>query len=77
MSASYRYTTLFNGMAVRVQYKNIDRLSEDVNVTDVILSNTYDAPKSITTNDVNVYPTGIYDSSNVGYDGTKYGNCGT
>ena len=71
VSASYRYTTLFNGMAVRVQYKNIDRLSEDVNVTDVILSNTYDAPKSITTNDVNVYPTGIYDSSNVGYDGTN------
>ncbi len=68
---SYRYTTLLNGMAVQVRYGDVGVLEADKQVKSVILSETYLAPKSeVTQNMVDVYTTGIYDSSDVAYDGT-------
>ena len=68
---SYRYTTLFNGFAIQLRYGDVGVLEADKQVKSVILSETYMAPKSqVTQNEVDVYFTGIYDSSDVAYDGT-------
>lgn len=74
---SHRYTTLLNGFAVQLRYGDVGLLEADKQVQSVILSETYLAPKitdsskdDVTQNLVDVYYTGIYDSSDVAYDGT-------
>ena len=74
---SHRYTVLLNGFAVQLRYGDVGLLEADKQVKSVILSETYLAPKiaedgadDVTQNLVDVYYTGIYDSSDVAYDGT-------
>ncbi len=67
---SYRYTGVFNGFAAKVRYGDIAKIEAREEVSSVILSNTYESPKAITENDVNVQDTGIFNSIGVGYDGT-------
>ena len=70
LSYGYRYSTIFNGFSATIKYKNLDKLKKSNAVTSVILSNTYLAPEAVTENQVQVYTTGIYDSSSVDFDGT-------
>lgn len=67
---SFRYNTLFNGMAMQVRFGDIGALQRDERVNDVIVCERYLAPQAVTQNEVNVYSTGIYDPGDVGYDGT-------
>ncbi|MDE7454410.1 MAG: S8 family serine peptidase, partial [Clostridia bacterium] len=67
---SFRYTTLFNGIAMQVRFGDIVQLKSDPSVDKVIISERYNAPLSVTQNEVNVFETGIYDKGDVPYDGT-------
>lgn len=70
ISTSYSYTTILNGFAAQIRYKDLEYLENNSKVEDVIISETYARPQyEVTTNDVNVYGTGIYDSSNIDYNG--------
>lgn len=66
----YNYTTVINAFSADVRYGDIANIESNPYVKQVILSDTYEAPKAVTENHVNVYETGIFDSSDVGYDGT-------
>ncbi len=70
LDRSYSYTTLLNGIAVQLYYRDVAVLEDDPSVESVIISERYNAPKAITQNEVNIYPTGIYNPGNLGYDGT-------
>ncbi len=70
LSTGYRYTALFNGFSAQVHYGDISRIETNEAVGKVVLSNSYEAPSEITENDVNVQDTGIFDSTDVEYDGT-------
>lgn len=66
----YNYTTLFNGFAARIRYGDIELLENCHEVTSVIISEKYNKPFSeVTENEVNVYSTGIYDSSDIDFKG--------
>ncbi len=84
---SHSYTTLFNGFSAETtygQFKKIEKAGYDFEIT---LSEVYSEPESKTlstdtlnnnsssydtvTNYVNVYETGIFNSSGVGYDGNN------
>lgn len=70
ITASYSYTTILNGFAAQIRYKDLEYLENHSKVDSVILSETYARPQyEVTTNDVNVYGTGIYDSSDISYNG--------
>ena len=67
----FSYGTLLSGFSATIHYKDLSKLEADARVSDVILSDTYEEPQAITENEVNVdVTTGIFDSSDVGYDGT-------
>ena len=70
ISVGYHYNAMFNGFAAEIRYGDLAALEKDASVDTVILSETYLMPQDITTNNVNVYETGIYDSSNLDYDGS-------
>lgn len=70
LSVSYRYSTIFNGFAAEIRYGDLAALEKSSAVDAVMLSETYLMPQDITENNVNVYNTGIYDSSNLDYDGS-------
>lgn len=65
------YTTIANAVAVEINTSYVKRIKNMGGVSSAVLSNTYLAPQtyetaqsvSLPTNDANVYPTGIYDSS--------------
>lgn len=75
---NHTYTTLFNGFSAQTtygQFKKMQKAGLDVKVT---ISEAYSEPEyqvassssnGTVTNVVNVYETGIFDSSNVDYDG--------
>lgn len=78
---NHSYTTLFNGFSAKTtygQFKKMEKAGLDVKIT---ISEAYSEPEYQTsstnssssngtiTNVVNVYETGIFDSSNVDYDG--------
>lgn len=66
----YAYTALANAFSVTVKYSDVKRIEKIDGVKSVYYSNKYEAPKvAVTTNDANVYKTGIYDSSDVAYKG--------
>lgn len=65
----YSYTTLNNGIAIKVSsaaYNTISKMSE---IKTIYMSEQYAAPQVATVNDANVYTTGIYDSSDIDYKG--------
>ncbi len=70
IDVGYRYTTVFNGFSARVRYGNLAKIENSALVSKVILSNEYEAPQEIVENDVNVQDTGIFNSTNVEFDGT-------
>lgn len=71
VETGFSYNTVLSGFSATIRYKDLSRLEEDVRVSSVILSDTYEAPQAITENNVNVdESTGIFDSSMVDYDGT-------
>lgn len=72
------FTTIMNAITVTVRYGDLERLSDYSLVDDVIMSETYNKPQSVddsksnelvVTNEVDVYPTGIFNSSSVSYTG--------
>ena len=74
-SVEYQYTTVMNAIAVKIVYKNFAALSEIANVEATYISDTYNLPQSVKAetgaveNIVDVYPTGIFNSSSVNYTG--------
>ncbi len=66
----YRYTAVLNAFSARVRYGDISAIEKSEYVKRVALSNTFEAPKAITENVVNVHDTGIFNADGVGYDGT-------
>ena len=67
---SYDYNTIMNGVAATVRYGDIAEIEKNDYVESVMISQTYLAPEAVTENYVEVYESGIFDSSKVGYDGT-------
>lgn len=73
----YHYSTIVNAVAVTAKYGNFDTLGSASYVQGAYLSDTFNRPQatsggtdaSAIVNDVNVYETGIFDSSNVPYTG--------
>ncbi|MDR3317879.1 MAG: S8 family serine peptidase, partial [Clostridiales bacterium] len=73
LSISYRhsYTSIINGFSADIRYGDLALLRAQPHVTNVIVSESYAAPLAeAVENDVHVADTGIYDSSDAGYDGT-------
>lgn len=74
-SITNNYTTILNGFSVKVKYGDISKIENTDGVSSVIVSEKYEpasveeSDSSVVTNDVNVYSTGIYNSSNVSYTG--------
>ena len=66
----YDYATVLNGFSAIVKYKDVAAIESNPYVQRVIISNKYNAPQAITENYVDVYESGIFNSSGVGYDGT-------
>ena len=75
----YQYTTVMNAIAVKTTYGNFKKLSKVEGISKAILSDTYNMPASTSTNSsgsaienvVEVYETGIFDSSSVSYTGNN------
>lgn len=70
------YDTVMNGFAATIKYGNLRALENSSGVTSVIISDTYNRPQSTSstgassiTNLVDVYETGIFNSSSVPYTG--------
>lgn len=69
------YSVLLNAITVKTEYKNLSKIESFSGVKNVIVSSNYEKPKTMAGstgaiyNDANVYETGIYDSSDVGYTG--------
>ena len=71
----YYYSTIINAIAVKTTYGNFKEIGNLASVKSTILSDTYNLPQSISgdasaiVNLVDVYETGIFDSSSVSYKG--------
>ncbi|MGN1043174.1 MAG: S8 family serine peptidase [Christensenellales bacterium] len=65
----YSYTTLTNGVAVKVNSGAYNLISGMTGVKRVYFSESYATPSVATVNNANVYTTGIYDSSDLSYQG--------
>lgn len=70
------YNTVLNGVAVSTKYGNFKALSQEQKVSKTILSDTFNRPQSTKGTDasaiinaVDIYPTGIFDSSSVSFTG--------
>lgn len=75
-SVEYQYSTVINGIAVKAKYGNLKKISQLSNVSNTYLADTFNLPKSTTGTDtsaienvVDVYETGIFNSSSVEYTG--------
>lgn len=78
------YDTVMNGFAATIKYGNLRALENSSGVKSVIISDTYNRPQSTSstgassiTNLVDVYETGIFNSSSVPYTGKKNVGCYT
>lgn len=67
---AYSYSTVMNGIAVHTTYGNFKKISEKNNVYQTIMSDTFNRPLALEgtdasgiVNPVDVYPTGIFNSS--------------
>lgn len=65
----YSYSTLNNGVAIKVQRKDIATVSKMAGVVDVEYSESYAVPKAAVSNNANVYTTGIYNTDGIDYTG--------
>lgn len=66
----YSYTSVNNAIALKVKVRDISALETIAGVKNVLYSETYAAPESVAiSNNANVYSTGIYDSSDIEYQG--------
>ncbi|MCI9518567.1 MAG: leucine-rich repeat protein [Clostridia bacterium] len=66
----YSYTAVTNAFSVEVDYSDVENIRAINGVESVYYGNTYAQPEyTVSENNANVYSTGIYDSSEVGYDG--------
>ena len=75
-SVEHVYSTIINAVAVTIRYGDMEKIQNMSSVKDVILSDTYNRPQdtksddaSVIENDVDVYPTGIFNSGSVDYTG--------
>ncbi len=76
LSVEQTYQTVINAIAVKVKYKNFNKLASQSNVSNVIISETYNKPQAtkgtvydVVENVVDVYETGIYKSDSVEFTG--------
>lgn len=67
-AVKYNYTTLLDGIYVTTTYENLQAICNFEGVGRVMVSNTY-KPMVAVENPVNVYDTGIFNSSDVSYTG--------
>lgn len=65
----YSYTTLNNGVAIKVNADGYNAIKKMSGVLDVYYSEAYTVPTVAVSNNANVYTTGIYDSSKLDYKG--------
>ena len=65
----YSYMSILNGFAAKVKYGDIAAIEAYSVVKDVIVSERYDMPTEAVVNEVDVYETGIFDSSESPYKG--------
>lgn len=65
----YSYSTLNNGVALKVDADTFNAIKQLDGVKSVYYSESYSVPTVAVTNNANVYTTGIYDSSNLDYKG--------
>lgn len=75
-SVEYQYSTVINAISVKTTYGNFKKIEKLTNIEQAILAETYNLPKTVDkdsvssiVNSVEVYPTGIFDSSSVKFDG--------
>ena len=67
---NYAYTSAINGVSITVGGGDSDKIAKVKGVSSVMYSETYYEPEvEATYNEVNVYSTGIYDSSDLNYKG--------
>lgn len=64
----FNYSAILDGIYVRTTYENLAQICNVEGVSRVVVSNTYKVDKAVT-NPVNVYDTGIFNSSDVSYTG--------
>ena len=76
LGVEHTYQTVINAISVKVKYGNLAKINNIKNVESTILVDTYNKPKSVTVEDVSsienlvdVYETGIFNSSSVSYTG--------
>ena len=67
-AVKYGYTAIADGVYVTTTYENLNAIMQFDEVSRIIVSNTY-MPAVATENPVNVYDTGIFNSSDVDYTG--------
>jgi len=65
----YSYMSVLNGFAAKVKYGDIATIEAYSVVKDVIVSERYDMPTEAVVNEVDVYESGIFDSSDSPYKG--------
>lgn len=65
----YSYSTLNNGVALKVDADTFNEIKKLDGVKSVYYSESYAIPTVAVSNNANVYTTGIYDSSNLSYKG--------
>lgn len=65
----YSYTTLNNGIALKVNANGYNAIKKMSGVVDVYYSESYAVPTVAVSNNANVYTTGIYDSSDLDVKG--------
>lgn len=65
----YSYTTVNNGLSLRVTAEDYRTLAKTDGVKGVYLSESYAVPKVAVKNNANVYTTGIYDTTGIDYKG--------
>lgn len=66
----YDYSTVMNAFSATVKYGDVSKIEASDRVENVIISQSFEKPEAVTENYVDVYETGIFNSSGVGYDGT-------
>ena len=72
-SVEHTYNTILNAVAVKAKYRNLVALQNHAEVAELVLCDTYNLPQTAedqaVVNLVDVYETGIFDSSTVSYTG--------
>ncbi len=68
--SKYTYTLFTNSVGVRVRYRDVKEISSLSGVKSVTFSEHYAEPEAITTNNANVWSTGIYKTEGIDFDGS-------